>query len=124
MTPEKLHINVALQISQPVNEVFDAIVNPEKMSNYFISESTGMMEENKELIWKFPEFDDKFPIRVGKIEKDKYISYYWTVDGKELLIEITLTPKVNNATLVSISEKSMDNDAAGLRWRSGNSFGW
>ena len=64
MTTEKLVISVAMQIAQPVNEVFDAIVNPEKMSNYFISESTGIMEEGKELTWKFPEFDEKFPIKV------------------------------------------------------------
>ncbi|UPT70864.1 MAG: hypothetical protein M0D53_00060 [Flavobacterium sp. JAD_PAG50586_2] len=30
MTPEVLEINVALQISKPITEVFEAIVNPEK----------------------------------------------------------------------------------------------
>lgn len=124
MTPEKLVISVAMQIAQPVNEVFDAIINPEKMSNYFISESTGIMEEGKELTWKFPEFDERFPIKVDKIVKDSFISYYWQVDGLDLLVEITLTPKVNNSTLVSITEKSRPNDLAGLKWLSGNSFGW
>ena len=47
MKPEKLEINVAMQIQKPINEVFEAIVNPEKMSNYFISESTGRMEKAK-----------------------------------------------------------------------------
>jgi len=124
MQPEKLEINVAMQISKPVNEVFEAIVNPEKMTNYFISESTGIMEEGKNLIWKFPEFDFECPVRVDKIEKDKFISYYWENSGKELLVEITLTERENNFTLVSISEKSMDNNEEGLKWLSGNSFGW
>lgn len=124
MKPEKLEINVAMQISKPVNEVFEAIVNPEKMINYFISESTGMMEEGKNLIWKFPEFDFECPVRVGKIEKDKYISYYWENSGKELFVEMILTERENNFTLVSISEKSMENNEVGLKWLSGNSFGW
>ena len=124
MTPQKLEINVAMQISKPVNEVFEAIINPEKMTNYFISESTGMMEEGKNLIWKFPEFDFECPVRVEKIEKDKFISYCWENSGKELLVEITLTKRENNFTLVSISEKSMDNNEEGLKWLSGNSFGW
>ena len=51
------------------------------------------MEEGKELMWKFPEFDEKFPIKVGKIEKDKYISYFWGTDGNELLVEMTLSSK-------------------------------
>lgn len=124
MTQDTLEIKVAMQIQKPISEVFEAIVNPEKMTNYFISESTGRMEEGKNLIWKFPEFDFECPIRVGKIKKDQLVSYYWEMDGLELLIEMTLTEKENNSTLVSITEKSRANDLAGLKWLSGNSFGW
>ena len=121
---EKLEINCAMQIQKPTHEVFEAIVNPEKMSNYFISQSSGIMEEGKNLIWKFPEFDFECPIKVQKVETNKYISFYWENSGKDLLVEITLSEKENNSTLVSISEKSMENNEAGLKWLSGNSFGW
>lgn len=121
---EKLEINCAMQIQKPNHEVFDAIILPEKMSNYFISQSTGIMEEGKNLIWKFPEFDFECLVKVQKVEKDKYISFYWENSGVDLLVEITLSEKENNSTLVSISEKSMENNEAGLKWLSGNSFGW
>jgi uncharacterized protein YndB with AHSA1/START domain len=121
---EKLEINCAMQIQKPIHQVFEAIIFPEKMSNYFISQSTGIMEEGKNLIWKFPEFDFECPVKVHKVEKDKYISFYWDNSGFELLVEITLTEKENNSTLVSISEKSMENNEAGIKWLSGNSFGW
>lgn len=124
MTTNQLEIGVAMQIQKPIHEVFEAIVNPEKMANYFISESTGKMEEGKELIWKFPEFDFDCPVRIGKIENDKYISYYWMMEEKELFVEMTLTEKENNSTLISITEKSMENNEKGLKWLSGNSFGW
>jgi uncharacterized protein YndB with AHSA1/START domain len=121
---EKLEIHCALQIQKPIHEVFDAIIIPEKMSNYFISQSSGIMEEGKNLIWKFPEFDIECPVKVKKIEKDKYISFYWDNSGIDLLVEISLLEKENNSTLVSISEKSMENNEAGLKWLSQNSFGW
>ena len=121
---EKLEINFAMQIQKPIHEVFEAIILPEKMSNYFISQSTGIMEEGKNLIWKFPEFDLECPVKVQKIEKDKYISFYWENSGVDLLVEITLSENENNSTLVSISEKSMENNEVGLKWLSGNSFGW
>jgi uncharacterized protein YndB with AHSA1/START domain len=124
MTTEKLEIEVAMQIQKPVHQVFDAIINPDTMSYYFISKSTGMMEDGSELIWNFPEFEMDCPVRVGKIIKDKYISFYWLVDEIELLVEMTLTEKENNSTLVTITEKSRDNDLKGLKWLSGNSFGW
>ncbi|CAM4430569.1 SRPBCC domain-containing protein [Flavobacterium terrigena] len=113
-----------MQIQKPIHEVFDAIIIPEKMTNYFISQSTGIMEEGKNIIWKFPEFDFECPVKVQKVEKDKYISFYWENSGTDLLVEITLSEKENNSTLVSISEKSMENNEAGLKWLSGNSFGW
>lgn len=124
MTTEKLEIEVAMQIQKPVHQVFDAIINPDTMSYYFISKSTGMMEEGSELIWNFPEFEMDCPVRVGKIVKDEYISFYWLVDEIELLVEMTLTERENNSTLVTITEKSRDNDLKGLKWLSGNSFGW
>ena len=122
---EKLEIKVALKIQKPVHEVFEAIVDPAKMSNYFISKSTGRIEEGKTLTWQFPEFDMKFPVRIGKVEKDKYISYYWdgAMDGTETLVEITLKP-MENDTFVTITEKSRDSDENGLKWLRSNTEGW
>ena len=37
---------------------------------------------------------------------------------------MTFAEKENQSTLVSISEKSMENNEAGIKWLSGNSFGW
>ena len=125
MTTLKLQIQTALQILKPANEVFQAIVDPAKMSNYFISEASGPMEEGKTVTWKFPEFDETFPVRVGKVEQDKYVSYYWDgPDGTELLVEMTLTPKGDNVTVVTITEKEMDNNEEGLAWLMGNTAGW
>ncbi|MBC5993222.1 SRPBCC family protein [Pontibacter cellulosilyticus] len=121
---QTLEIKAALQIQKPEHDVFEAIVDPAKMANYFISESTGRMEEGKEITWRFPEFDLEVPVRVGKIDKDKYISYYWHNEDKELLVEITLTPKENNSTLVSITEKSMPNNETGIEWLQRNTEGW
>jgi len=125
MKPDTLEIKTGIVILKPVHEVFEAIVDPVKLSVYFISKSNGRMEEGKNLFWKFPEMDMEFPVRVAKIEKDKYISYYWDDrDGKELLVEMTLTPKENGSTYIVITEKSRDNDEAGIRWLKGNTEGW
>ena len=120
MSSDRLEINCAMQIQKPIHEVFEAIVNPEKMSNYFIATSTGKMEENKNLIWKFPEFDFECPVKVGKVEHNKYVSFYWENSGVDLLVEITLSEKENNSTLVTITEKSMENNEAGIKWLAGN----
>ena len=124
MEKNKLEIKVALQILKPANTVFEAIIDPEHMSNYFISKSTGKMVEGKTLTWKFPEFEAEFPIHVEKIEQDRYISYRWEVDGEMLLVEMTLEPTEGDSTVVTITEKGRDNDEAGLKWLMGNTGGW
>jgi uncharacterized protein YndB with AHSA1/START domain len=124
MKTQTLEIEVALQILKPVNEVFDAIVDPDKMSKYFISKSSGRMEEGKQVMWQFPEFDLEFPVRVGKIEINKYISYYWDTDGIELFVEMTLKTSDNYSTIVTITEEQRDNDEAGIKWLKGNTAGW
>lgn len=112
-------------MQKPAHEVFEAIADPAKMSNYFISRSSGRMEEGRELIWRFPEVDMEFPIRVEKIEKDRYLSYTWKdPDGIATLVEITLVPKEANATFVIVTEKSRNNDEAGIRWLKSNTEGW
>jgi uncharacterized protein YndB with AHSA1/START domain len=124
MKKDALEIKVALQVLKPAREVYEAIVDPKKMTKYFISESSGKMEEGKEIRWRFPEFDTEFPIRVGKLEKNKYVSYRWDVDGRDLLVEMTLTPADGEATVVTVTEKGMDNDEAGIKWLKGNTEGW
>jgi uncharacterized protein YndB with AHSA1/START domain len=124
MENQTLEIKAALQIQKPVHEVFEAIVDPLKMSNYFISKGSGRMEEGRQIMWRFPEFDMEFPVRVGKIERDKYISFFWDMDGIELLVEMALGVRGNDNTLVTVTEKSRNNDEAGIKWLKGNTEGW
>ncbi len=51
---EALEIKTAMQIARSKNDIFEAIVEPEIMSNYFISHGSGRMEEGKTLEWTFP----------------------------------------------------------------------
>jgi len=123
---QRLEIKTGIKIAKPGHEVFEAIVDPAMISKYFLSSSSGRMEEGKTLTWKFPELDMTFPIRVDKTNKDKYISYYWTdfEDNTETHVEITLEPRENNMTFVSVTEKSRDNNEKGIKWLKGNTEGW
>lgn len=123
MKPQTLEIKTSIQIQMPIHEVFEAIVDPAKMSNYFIANSSGRMETDAKLIWRFPEFDMDVPVRVAKVIKDEFISYYWDNDKMEMLVEMKLT-KHGNDTVVSVTEKSAENNEAGIKWLKGNTEGW
>lgn len=122
---EKLQISTNIQVGKAPKEVFEAIVDPGKMSNYFISESTGRMEEGKVLEWKFPEFEEWAEIEVVQVIPEEYISFQWKGPGeKVLLVEVTLLEILGGSTLVKITEKEMENNVEGIKWLARNTEGW
>ncbi|TAM96824.1 MAG: ATPase [Chitinophagaceae bacterium] len=119
-----LTIKTKIRILKPAGQVYEAIVDPQKMSHYFISKGSGRMESGKDLIWRFPEFDMDVPISVQNTVADQYISYYWDERDKKHLVEITLEADGSYATIVSVSEGGEDNDEAGIGWLQRNTEGW
>ncbi len=124
MKPEILEINTAIGIARNPTDIYEAITNPDHMSKYFIEKGSGILEEGKQIVWKFPEFEFEFPVTVGKTKNPEYISWTWQSDGTDLLVEISLSSLTANSTLVTVTEKSMPNNEAGIKWLMGNSAGW
>ena len=119
-----LDISAKIQILRPVQEVFEAIADPGKMTHYFISESTGRMEAGRSLIWRFPEFDMDVPVEVGKVVNGSLITYRWDNEGMKTEVEIQLTAVADTATIVEVKEGSMKNDERGIKWLKQNTEGW
>ena len=124
MKNDLFEIQTALQIQKPISEVYNAIVNPEAMVQYFISESTGPMEQDKQVVWKFPEFDEVAPIHVGIVKPNRYISFTWTINDRQHQVEMLLTETENNSTLVQIKERGGSNNEEGIIWLKQNTEGW
>ncbi|EWH10949.1 hypothetical protein KLA_16110 [Cellulophaga geojensis KL-A] len=117
----KLESNATIQIQKPIEVVFESIVNPEKMTKYFISESSGRLESGKEVIWKFPEFEDKFPTSEIKIVNNNSISFVW---DPETVVIITLEELPDDNTIVRVNENGKELNDDNLKWALENSGGW
>jgi uncharacterized protein YndB with AHSA1/START domain len=124
MDSNRLEIVARIQIQKSVSEVFEGIVNPEKMSNYFISKSSGRMEEGTTVAWHFPEFEEGFPVEVGKVEQDKLVTFFWDSNNEKTEVNIKLSEKSKNSTLVTVAEKGKENTPEGINWLKGNTEGW
>ena len=120
---EKLTAKASIQIQKPVNEVFNAIVSDDKMNRYFIESSTGNLETNKTVQWKFPEFDDVFPVTGKEIKENEYVSFDWSGEPN-MLVEIFLQPQTDNSTVVKIVEHEMEKTDAGIKQMMQQTEGW
>lgn len=124
MDNQEMTIKATIQVSKSPSEVFEAIVDPAKMSNYFIAEGSARMQSGSEVIWKFPEFEDRIPVRVKETIPDKYLSYTWDNPATEQLVEINLaTASKGSGTVVTVTEKTVSGQPT-LSWLRGNTEGW
>ncbi|SDS24775.1 SRPBCC domain-containing protein [Gramella sp. MAR_2010_147] len=121
-----LEIKAALQINKPKKVVFEAIVNPEQMSHYFISEGSDRMEEGKAVVWGFPEFPDmKVNVQVLKVRPYEEVVFEWEGSAnRNLEVKIHLEERPGNSTLIKISEGKMEANEEGITWFGRNTEGW
>jgi uncharacterized protein YndB with AHSA1/START domain len=124
MTEDRIRAKVQMGILKPANEIFDSIIDPEKMSRYFISGSTGRMESGKTLTWTWTDYEGEHEIKVGKIEKDKTVSFEWNGSGVNCVVVITLEAKGENQTLVKVTESEWPADYKGANQCMGQVEGW
>ncbi len=117
----KLNSEASLQILKPIEEVFDAITNSQSLTKYFISETNGNLIEGKDLLWKFPEFDERFPITSVKIKVNKSISFVW---DPQTIVTIGLTKFGDDSTVVKVSEVGKELNEENLKWLVSNAGGW
>jgi len=120
----QLEVKTKLRIGAPVNEVFEAIVDPVKMSQYFISGASGPMEAGKTISWTWADYHTTINIQVQKIEVDKFISFTWSGNGAETLVEILLSSETGSITSVTVQEKGWDKDDKGIQRLAEQTQGW
>jgi uncharacterized protein YndB with AHSA1/START domain len=120
-----MEIKTSLQIAKSPKEVYQAIINPDQMKNYFISESSGQLEESKKIEWKFPEFKDAFFIEVIQMVDNQLVVFEWPGTNDQLLkVQIELSEVKTNHTLVTITEGEMNFSEENLIWVVLNTAGW
>jgi len=124
MSEDRIKTIVQMGILKPAHEVFEAIIDPDKMNKYFISTSTGRMESGKALTWTWEDFDAAHEVKVQNVEKDKLVSFTWEGSGGECLVVITIEPKGENHTLVKITESDWPANFQGATKCMGQVEGW
>ena len=67
-------------IGRPVEEVFEAWVDPGKMSGYFISDSSGRMEAGRTVSWTWDDYGGmQLDIDVKTVEPGRKLAFDWSV---------------------------------------------
>ena len=95
---------------KPANEVFEAIVDPDKMSNYWFSSGTGRVEQGKTITWRYDEYNAEVVIKVLEVEENKKIVFSWGDHGQETVVTITLNKLDPTSTMIEVNESGLKED--------------
>lgn len=123
-----LKFTVQAKIKKPIDEVFDAVYNPKKLSKYFTTGgSSGSLDEGNEVMWDFHDYPGSFPIYVIRSIKNQKIEFEWAsaVETNRLRVEITFESIGEDSTLIKISESGWTSTGqASLDESYSNCQGW
>jgi uncharacterized protein YndB with AHSA1/START domain len=129
-----LTFEVRVKIRKPIAEVFDAVCNPTKLSQYFTTGgASGPLKEGTTVTWGFADSPAesehvplRFPVRVTKITPDGLIELEWgAADGDySTQVRMKFAAKGPSETMVSISESGWHDSPAGLHASYDNCGGW
>jgi uncharacterized protein YndB with AHSA1/START domain len=117
---------VQLKIQKPVDQVFEGVVNPTKLSAYFTKTASGPLVPGTTVMWSFPEFPREFPVEVREVVKNDRIVLEWesTEGGYDTRVEMIFKPLEGKATMVQIRESGWHDTPKGIESSYGNCGGW
>jgi len=135
-----LKFKVSARIAKPVEEVFDAVADPDTLSRYFTTGgATGRLESGATVTWDFHDYPGAFPVEVVEVEPNRRIVLRWQAnegapsDGEQAVtasagycttVTMTFEPLEDGRTLVEIAEEGWRETPAGLKASYGNCMGW
>jgi uncharacterized protein YndB with AHSA1/START domain len=134
-----LKFRVAARIAKPVHEVFEAVADTQKLSNFFTTGGAkGRLETAATVTWEFHDFPGAFPVEVIEVEDDHRIVLRWEAHegdlgnepeanvhgGYSTTVTMTFEPIEERRTLVTIAEEGWRETAGGLKASYNNCEGW
>lgn len=70
-------IETQMLIRKPINDVFNAFINPEITTQFWFSHSTGKLEQGKTVEWRWAKYEVTAQVKVLNITENRLIQVIW-----------------------------------------------
>ena len=72
-----VYVEAQMLIRKPVEDVFEAFINPEVTTHFWFTKSTGRLEEGKTITWEWEMYGVKNVVKVHQIIPNQLIRTQW-----------------------------------------------
>jgi uncharacterized protein YndB with AHSA1/START domain len=119
-----VQVSIKDRIQKPVAEVFDTIVNPDKLSGFFVSSASGSIQEGAAITWYFADVGGQLSVTIKQVRRNALVSFEWAASGANALVNIILEAVDANTTSVKITEDGWPLDNEGVSRALRQTQGW
>ena len=125
-----LKFTVQMKIQKPIEEVFDAVYDPQKLTGYFTNGgASAPLDAGKTVEWAFADNPGQeriqFPVKVHQLVPNALIVLGWEgATGLETRVEIGFEASGGGDTIVRITETGWRETQDDLDRSYMNCFGW
>ena len=113
-------VKAEMMIRKPVNDVFQAFIEPSTTTKFWFTKSSGRLEKGKHVRWEWEMYGVSDNIFVKDIEENKRI-FIESSDGTT--VEWIFTPRNEQETMVSISNSGFSGNGDEIVARAIDSMG-
>lgn len=119
-----LNVEVSSKIYRPVSEVFQAVINPDKLSKYFISRYKGEMKEGETMVWYFDDYGVELNADITVIQEGSLLAFSWEASGYKKDVSIKISPLDDQTTEIQIIEQPFENHIDDIKRVIQQTQGW
>ena len=91
-------------IRKPVNEVFEAFVDPDLTAKFWFTKSSGRLEPGKQVQWDWEMYNVSIPVTTKAIDPNKRLVIEWPGHGGPTTVEWTFEDCGDGTTFVEVTE--------------------
>ena len=112
--PNKLQpvAKAEMLIRKPVEEVFEAFVNPAITSKFWFSKGSGRLEAGKQVTWDWEMYGFSADVEVKAVEENARILVEWSAYGAPTPIEWIFKARPDGTTFVTATNKGFPGNEA------------
>jgi uncharacterized protein YndB with AHSA1/START domain len=97
-------------IRKPVEDVFEALVNPDTTAKFWFTKGSDRLETGKRVRWDWEMYDVSIPVTAKAIERNRRILIEWPGYSGPTTVEWMFAPRKDGTTFVSVTEAGFTGD--------------
>lgn len=102
--------HTAMLIRRPVAEVFEAFVNPDIITKFWFTKSSGRLAAGEEVVWEWEMYDASAPVTVKVVDENARIVIEWQGNHGPTMVEWVFVPRADGTTFVEITNAGFGGD--------------